>query len=323
MSQTERIDLPEETKLVSHRHKHRSNSISNGQIHNLSVPKIEVSLVPEVRSPAKNSSKSSCFPTIDEESDHNHPLHHSLSLHPDNNNDYKNHQSLKFIRKRSNSISNGQIGKVTTSSTQFFTEGRRRISQVGSVVSQSLQTTIGWKSIANEKEIANQAKCLCAKYVRFKLRKSGLIHKRLQLQRLRSVGNMNDDTDQNLNRVALELKTIIQELERTHPKVFSSVASNTGDAPLKSVASVIRVHSLIGQFIFSGDISWSHIAAFYAVTGALAMDYVRAGHPEFVLPLIESLAEFIRVNIASWISQEGGWVCCSFSITILLSVILF
>lgn len=196
-------------------------------------------------------------------------------------------------------------------SDAFLGASRRRLSQVSLAVSQHLQSTIGWKPTANQEQISEQAKCLCAKYLHFKLRKCGLMHKKLRFQRLRSVSNLSDiDPEVNLNRIALELKYIIQELERASPKLYQSVTNHIGNASaiFASTNSLQKVHQLLGREIFRDEISWAKIASYYATTGALAVDCARSGHPDYVLTLVDSLAAFVDQDLCLWISQQGGWV---------------
>lgn len=293
----------------------RRNSLANGQIQLGLIPRIKVSLAPELKS--SRGPDEELHPPIDEHSEQDLRTGRGVLDLPKNKSFFRRNSlpDSEYLRKRSNS----------TSISPFIVESKRRISQVSNVVTQHFQSTIGW-SLKSHSEIARQSRCLAAKYIRWKLRKNGLFHKRLQLQRLRSVGNLIDEHDVYINEIAIELKCLIQELDRNHPKLFSSVIAHAGDVMLKNVHALKRVHRLIGQFIFesssnqsvnngsdsnqnqSCQYNWSQVAAFYAVTGALAVDSVRSGHPEYVLPLIDSLTRFISKQVAPWISQEGGWV---------------
>lgn len=289
----------------------RRNSLANGQIQLGLIPRIKVSLAPELGLKSSKAPDEDLHPPIDELSEHDHKTGRGVLDLPN---------TSKLLRR--NSLPDSEYLRKRSNSNPFLVESKRRISQVSNVVTQHFQSTIGW-SLKSHSEIATQSRCLAAKYIRWKLRKVGLFHKRLQLQRLRSVGNLNDEHDVYINEIAIELKCLIQELERNHPKVFSSVIANAGDVMLKNVHALKRVHRLIGQFIFDSSsnpavegkegcqYNWSQVAAFYAVTGALAVDSVRSGHPEYVLPLIDSLTRYISKQIAPWISQEGGWVSSS------------
>lgn len=201
----------------------------------------------------------------------------------------------------------------------FLDASRRRLSQVSLAVSQHLQSTIGWKAPPNEALIGEQAKCLAAKYLHFKLRKCGLIHKKLRFPRLRSamassLGDTDTDTDTDpdgsLNRIALELRYIIQELERASPKLYQSVTQQIGfaSALFASPAALRHVHHLLARELCRDEVTWAKVGALYAATGALAVDCVRGGHPDYVLELVDSLADFVAQDLAVWLSQQGGWV---------------
>ena len=225
-----------------------------------------------------------------------------LNLKPDSD------QSMR----RSSLPINDQLLGTSSIQIRFLSQtAGRRLSQVSSVVSAQIQSTIGWRSLISEEEVVDQAKCLAAKFVWIKLRKSGFCHKRFHLQRLRSVCNFadNEDVDRTLNQVASELRALSHELESAHPKIFNSVLNQVGPSCFKSVSSVTKTQILVGQFLFScQEITWTHVAAFFTITAALALDSVISGHHDFVMPLIDSFAEFANGDLAHWVAQEGGWV---------------
>ncbi|CAL4152048.1 unnamed protein product, partial [Meganyctiphanes norvegica] len=66
---------------------------------------------------------------------------------------------------------------------------RRRFSNVSDAVSRKISTTIGWRSVGIS-EVVNQSKFMCSQYIRSRLKRAGLLHKKLGLQRLRSVSNL-------------------------------------------------------------------------------------------------------------------------------------
>ncbi|RWS31374.1 uncharacterized protein B4U80_05945 [Leptotrombidium deliense] len=200
----------------------------------------------------------------------------------------------------------------SSTKAQLFDASRKRLSAVGIAVSNHLQTTIGWKPKTESHElIVERAKCLCAIYFRFKLRKNGFMHKKLGLQRLRSMSAINANQSSTITQVGIELRYIIEELERGYPKLYQSVLSNTGNSVkiLSSLSSVQNVFEIMAQELFRNEITWERIGSYYAIAGALALDCVKAGHPDYVLGLIDSLTDFIERDIASWIASQGGWVC--------------
>ena len=184
--------------------------------------------------------------------------------------------------------------------------GSKRLSQVGIAVSHHLSQTIGWKVLASHQQVVEQAKCLCARFIRFKLRKDLLIQKRLNLQKLKSFCNLT--LDPMTNQVAVELKFLTVELERSYPNIYSSVIQNLNIQTFPSANSVQSILQLIAQELFRNDISWARIAALYTIVGALAVDCVQIGHSEYIMNIIETFTSFVDRDLASWIIQQGGWV---------------
>ncbi|GBO22236.1 Bcl-2-related ovarian killer A [Araneus ventricosus] len=105
----------------------------------------------------------------------------------------------------------------------------------------------------------------------------------------------------------LEPRLLTNELENLHPKLFQSVASNLGLHSLPSEAVVHNVFAAVAEEIFRGDVTWGRIVALFAMTGALAMDCVKGGHPEYVLGLVQRMGIFVERDVAAWICQQGGW----------------
>lgn len=53
----------------------------------------------------------------------------------------------------------------------------------------------------------------------------------------------------------------------------------------------------------------SQIVALFAIVGGLAVDCVRQDHPEYLPKLVEGIADVIEDELATWINENGGWVC--------------
>ena len=292
----------------------RSNSIASGNI-----PRIRLFLAPQEQETSKtlqtnidpvNHDKDQNQSRLQVDAKRSHLLNIDNKRQTARNIKILLEKKIKDKDDRRNSLPDSDSLRKTTIKIHFL-NGSRRISQVSSAVTQQIQSTIGWKVIVNEEEIEEQARKLVAKFVWFKLRKSGFCHKRFHLQRLRSVGNLNDsegDVNRSLNRVFFEVRALANQIEASHPKVFSSVLNNIGPTAFKSLQAVIRTQSLIAECLFAQDITWTHVAAFFTVTAALAVDSVRSGHHDFVLPLVDSFGRIISRDLSQWISQEGGWV---------------
>ncbi|KAH9371004.1 hypothetical protein HPB48_016993 [Haemaphysalis longicornis] len=87
-----------------------------------------------------------------------------------------------------------------------------------------------------------------------------------------------------------------------------TVTGNIGVHALPSETAVQNVFEAVARELFRNDISWGRIVALYSVSGGLAIDCVKLGHPEYVLGLVQALGLFVERDLATWISQQGGWV---------------
>lgn len=46
----------------------------------------------------------------------------------------------------------------------------------------------------------------------------------------------------------------------------------------------------------------------FAISGGLAVECVRAGHPEYLAKLVDVVADIIDEELVSWINDNGGWI---------------
>ncbi|XP_045625860.1 uncharacterized protein [Procambarus clarkii] len=148
---------------------------------------------------------------------------------------------------------------------------RRRFSNVSDVVTRKISTTIGWRSV-NVDAVVTQAKCLVTQYIRSRLKRAGLLHKKLGLQRLRSVANLAGGWE--VCEVFPRVSGIGQELERTYPKIYNSVARQlsltlTSDKVVRTVMVQVAGH------VFRAEVTWSRIISLFAVAAGLASDCVK------------------------------------------------
>lgn len=45
----------------------------------------------------------------------------------------------------------------------------------------------------------------------------------------------------------------------------------------------------------------------FAVTGGLAVDCIRQGHPEYLPKLVDGVADVIEDELVTWVNEKGGW----------------
>ncbi|KAE8744785.1 hypothetical protein FOCC_FOCC008602, partial [Frankliniella occidentalis] len=169
---------------------------------------------------------------------------------------------------------------------------RRRFSNVSDAVSRKLSSTIGWRTVpAHSKivEIVGQGKALCGQYIRSRLKRAGLFDRKCGLQRLRSAAALNAPQGLSagaaggvLREVFSELNAVGLELERRHPKVYTGVARQAAAGPIVSDKTAASALTAVGRDLLKHDVTWGKVISLYAVAGALAVDCVRQGHPEYL-----------------------------------------
>ncbi|XP_013780070.1 bcl-2-related ovarian killer protein-like [Limulus polyphemus] len=184
---------------------------------------------------------------------------------------------------------------------QLASVSRRKLSQV----THKLSTTMGWRANISHNDVVNQARTMCGRYLRYKLRACGPVHKNLGLQRLRSLTKISNDPV--LMSVSEELLHVTDLLERQNPRLFLSVMDSVGIQSLVSETSMLNLFQAVADEIMRQDISWGRIVALYCVAGGLALDCVRLGHPEYVLNLVQGMGSVIEGDVAAWIVYQGGW----------------
>ena len=115
------------------------------------------------------------------------------------------------------------IGDHLGSSSQGVTGvkgGRlRRFSNVGDAA-RKLSTTIGWRTVSVQ-DIICQTKSLCGQYIRARLKRSGILHRKFGLQRMRSIANLPGGVI--VCEIFTQLHLIGSELERMHPKLYVDI----------------------------------------------------------------------------------------------------
>ncbi|KAK3924915.1 Bcl-2-related ovarian killer protein-like protein A [Frankliniella fusca] len=166
-------------------------------------------------------------------------------------------------------------------------------------------------------EIVGQGKALCGQYIRSRLKRAGLFDRKCGLQRLRSAAALNapqglsaggDAAHAALREVFCELNAVGLELERRHPKVYTGVARQAAAGPIVSDKAAASALTAVGRDLLKHDVTWGKVISLYAVAGALAVDCVRQGHPEYLHALVAAVGQLLEDDLAPWIADNGGWV---------------
>lgn len=289
--------------------KKRANSIANGNI-----PRIKLWLLPE-EGESEGESKD-IFP-VDGPSPKGHQRLTKLRFLPLDKTKLSLSSRPRQDRRPSLPGSMDSLSSESSFQINFLSKSRKLSMVVTQVVTQQIESTIqtigNWTSPKcpfTEEEVMEQGRRLVARFVFFRLRKSGLCHKRFHLQRLRAIGTLDesvDDLNRNLPRVFMEIRSLVTELERHHPKTFSSVLNNVGPTPFKSVQAVTKAQRLIADCLLGEEITWTHVAALFSITAALAVDSARMGKEEYVNELVDGFAKLAGKDLSYWICGEGGW----------------
>ncbi|KAH8373035.1 hypothetical protein KR009_011017 [Drosophila setifemur] len=173
-------------------------------------------------------------------------------------------------------------------------------------------------------QIINQGKCLCGQYIRARLRRAGVLNRKVT-QRLRHIldpgsSHVVYEVFPALNSVSENYRShyweiIIysqmgEELERMHPRVYTNISRQLSRAPfgeLEDVDMAPILLNLVAKDLFRSSITWGKIISIFAVCGGFAIDCVRQGHYDYLQTLVDGLAEIIEDDLVYWLIDNGGW----------------
>ncbi|XP_030554387.1 bcl-2-related ovarian killer protein homolog B [Drosophila novamexicana] len=156
-------------------------------------------------------------------------------------------------------------------------------------------------------EIINQGKCLCGQYIRARLRRAGVLNRKV-IQRLR---NILEPSSHVVYEVFPALNSMGEELERMHPRVYTNVSRQLSRAPfgeLEDSDMAPMLLNLVAKDLFRSSITWGKIISIFSVCGGFAIDCVRQGHYDYLQTLVDGLAEIIEDDLVYWLIDNGGWL---------------
>ncbi|KAK9303736.1 hypothetical protein QLX08_004621 [Tetragonisca angustula] len=184
---------------------------------------------------------------------------------------------------------------------------RRRFSNVSDVVTRKISHTIRWRTVSASIELTvSQGSSLCAQYIRNRLKRCGIFHRKLGLKRMRSAMLLPGGAV--VGEVYPELVSVGAELEKMHPNLFNRVARQIGCGSFSSEQSVSEaVVDISREMIRNGEMTWSKVIALYAVAGGIAVDCVRQGKPEYLPAVQRGMTDVLEEDLAAWIQANGGW----------------
>ncbi|XP_062132573.1 bcl-2-related ovarian killer protein homolog B [Drosophila sulfurigaster albostrigata] len=156
-------------------------------------------------------------------------------------------------------------------------------------------------------EIINQGKCLCGQYIRARLRRAGVLNRKV-IQRLR---NILEPSSHVVYEVFPALNSMGEELERMHPRIYTNISRQLSRAPfgeLEDSDMAPMLLNLVAKDIFRTSITWGKIISIFSVCGGFAIDCVRQGHYDYLQCLVDGLAEIIEDDLVYWLIDNGGWL---------------
>ncbi|XP_033323235.1 apoptosis regulator BAX isoform X1 [Megalopta genalis] len=190
---------------------------------------------------------------------------------------------------------------------QVVDSARRRFSNVSDVVTRKISHTIRWRTVSASIELTvSQGTSLCGQYIRNRLKRSGIFHRKLGLKRMRSAMLLPGGAV--VGEVYPELISVGAELEKMHPNLFNRVSRQIGCGSFSSEQSAsVAIADVSREMIRNGEMTWSKVIALYAIAGGIAVDCVRQGKPEFLPAIQRGMNDILEEDLAAWIQANGGW----------------
>ncbi|CAH1780747.1 unnamed protein product [Owenia fusiformis] len=157
----------------------------------------------------------------------------------------------------------------------------------------------GWNltEMATQKEIAMQGRTICKDYIYHKLRKMGLLNKKVTLQ---ATAKSSD--------ISFQIQYLGSEMEKNHPDVYKNISRQLA-VTMNSEKIVRETFMQVVENIFEdGRITWGRIVSLFPLAGSFSVDCVQQSHGEFVNTVVDAVATVVENKLVGWIQQQGGWI---------------
>ncbi|XP_058054601.1 bcl-2-related ovarian killer protein-like [Anopheles bellator] len=168
--------------------------------------------------------------------------------------------------------------------------------------------------LTTSQDVINQGKCLCGEYIRARLKRSGLLNRKI-LQRLRSSTEGTGALPIGGGAVVREAFPILHgmgiELERMHPRLYTNVSRQISNEPWGELTEPDTVGCLlhvVAKDLFKTGVTWGKVISLFAIAGGLAVDCVRQDHCDYLQQLIEGTTDVIEEDLSAWLVERGGWL---------------
>ncbi|XP_063697009.1 bcl-2-related ovarian killer protein isoform X1 [Culicoides brevitarsis] len=159
--------------------------------------------------------------------------------------------------------------------------------------------------LISSQDIVIQGKCLCGHYIRSKLRRAGVLNRKVT-QRLRNI------IDTPSSAVVREIFPIINvlgdELEKLHVRTYTNISRQLTRSNFHELPELLLSYSEVAKELFKQEITWGKIISLFAISGGLAVDACKQGQYDHLQPIIEGTAEIIEEELAAWLISNGGWL---------------
>ena len=102
----------------------------------------------------------------------------------------------------------------------------------------------------------------------------------------------------------MTMRTLGLEFEQRYNEVFQEMADQIHITP----NTAHNTFTAIVNELFSDGIKWGRIVALFSFGGSLAMQCIEKEMPVLVDQIVDWVTNYVDNNLASWITQHGGWV---------------
>lgn len=109
----------------------------------------------------------------------------------------------------------------------------------------------------------------------------------------------------------MTMRTLGVEFEERYTEVFQDMSNQIHVTP----NTAHPTFTAIVNELFSDGIKWGRIVALFSFGGSLAVHCIEKEMPLLVDQIVDWVTQYVDTNLASWITQHGGWVSTHFKCT--------
>ena len=124
----------------------------------------------------------------------------------------------------------------------------------------------------------------------------------------RAVDGASTEVTECYQRTSERVQEICGLLEHLYPKLFTHISRQHIKVDLRNEVIICDVFRIFCRGLFNRGISWPRIMALFAFAGGVVIDCIKERRAEFAKTVVYCMKEFMEDNLASWITEHGGWV---------------